>query len=259
MEKRPVLLTTRLAYLVYLNYRVDPALLENHVPSGTSLDLRDGEAILCVVGLLCLDLKLRGVRVPFHQNFEELHLRFLVKRNSLDGIKRGFAFLQRTCAKPLVALVGGALLGARYTVTRMDHSIEREGEAFPKGACVKYRFRSLHRWNRVSVEPRGRADYPVAESEEQFIVERYWGYNALNDGGTIEYLVEHEPWKIWAVENAELRCDITRNFGSAFLSVLERSPDSAFLADGSTTVMRKPRRLDQYLFEPTLQTAPLGA
>src|SRR5262244_2296513 len=76
----PVFLTAEWLNLVLLNYVVSRSLLEPLVPTGTELDLWGGDAYVSVVGFLFSDTRVRGVAIPLHRTFEEVNLRFYVKR-----------------------------------------------------------------------------------------------------------------------------------------------------------------------------------
>ncbi|HEV8147067.1 MAG TPA: DUF2071 domain-containing protein, partial [Bryobacteraceae bacterium] len=71
--------------LVMLNYQVDPALLREFVPTGTELDTFEGRTYVSLVGFRFLGTRVRGIRIPFHQNFEEVNLRFYVRRPHPEG------------------------------------------------------------------------------------------------------------------------------------------------------------------------------
>ena len=63
-----------------LNYIVDPALIKRLIPAGTEIDYENGETFVSVVGFLFLDTRLLGVPIPLHRDFEEVNLRFYVRR-----------------------------------------------------------------------------------------------------------------------------------------------------------------------------------
>ncbi len=78
---------------------------------------------------------------------------------------------------------------------------------------------------------------------EEFITEHYWGYARQRDGGTVEYQVEHPRWRVWPAATHELVCDVDKLYGSAFAESLRKSPDSAFLAEGSAVTVYGGSRL----------------
>jgi uncharacterized protein YqjF (DUF2071 family) len=73
-------LTAEWNNLLLLNYAVDPCLLERFVPAGTELDVFEGRNYLSLVGFEFNRSRIFGFAVPFHQAFEEVNLRFYVRR-----------------------------------------------------------------------------------------------------------------------------------------------------------------------------------
>ena len=89
---------------------------------------------------------------------------------------------------------------------------------------------------------------PAAGSEVEFITDHHWGYTAQPNGGSIEYQVAHPPWPVWEVRNAKLDCDVEAVYGPAFAEALAGEPDSAFVAQGSSVSVSRPRRLPPHDF-----------
>src|SRR5438270_2705983 len=86
-------LTAEWRYLAMVNFVVDPALLRPLVPAGTELDLYEGQTFLSVVGFRFVNTRVFGCAIPFHRNFEEVNLRFYVRRRAEKGWRRGVVFI----------------------------------------------------------------------------------------------------------------------------------------------------------------------
>ncbi len=97
-----------------VNYEVDPKLLEPRVPVGTKLDLQDGKCFVSLVGFMFLDTRVMDFLVPFHINFEEVNLRFYVKRETEDELRRGVVFVKEIVPKSAIAAVARILYGEPY-------------------------------------------------------------------------------------------------------------------------------------------------
>jgi uncharacterized protein len=67
-------LVARWRELAMLNYALDPGVLRDLVPDGCELDLFEGRCFVSVVGFMFLDVRVRGMAVPFHTRFEEVNL-----------------------------------------------------------------------------------------------------------------------------------------------------------------------------------------
>ena len=65
--------------LIMANYPVDPADLRSFLPARTELDYWEGETYVSLVGFQFRDVRVRGLRIPFHTDFPEVNLRFYVR------------------------------------------------------------------------------------------------------------------------------------------------------------------------------------
>jgi uncharacterized protein len=236
-------LTAEWRHLVMLNYAADPALLRPFVPRGTELDAWRGRTFISVVGFLFLDTKVCGLPIPFHRDFEEINLRFYVRRRATDGWRRGVVFVKEIVPRFAIAAVARGVYNERYVARRMSHELELEGGALRRGSALVYSWREPGGWNHVRATIVGDARETVAGSEEEFITEHYWGYAAQRDGGTVEYQVEHPRWRVWQVRDAAFECDPARVYGPQFVDCLSAAPSSAFVAAGSSVAVRRGRRL----------------
>jgi uncharacterized protein YqjF (DUF2071 family) len=223
-----------------LNFAIDPCLLEPHVPSGTELDYFRGQAYVSVVGFQFVNMSVLGVPVPFHRDFEEVNLRFYVIRHAPDGIRRGVVFLREIAPKRLVSVAARWFYNEQYVTMPMRQNVIVPGEE--TDGAIAYEWQYAGRWNGLSVTASGTALHPLAGSEEEFITEHYWGYTRQRDGSTMEYEVEHPPWRVWPASSVHYDCDVEAIYGAAFVPYL-REPASAFVADGSPVRVRRGQRI----------------
>ena len=227
--------------LVMLNYEVEPSILAGQVPAGCELDLWKGHSFVSVVGFQFLRTRVLGVPVPLYRNFEEVNLRFYVRHKSEGEWRRGIVFVRELVPKRAIALVANQVYGENYRALPMRHEVEfsRIGES----NRVSYEWRHNDRWEGVSASFSGDSVLPEDESEETFISEHYWGYANQPGQSTVEYQVEHPRWRVWHAETASLECDASSLYGREFRDVLSGSPSTAFIADGSTVIVRRGRLL----------------
>lgn len=240
-------LTAQWRHLAMLNYEIDPAVLQSRVPRGTELDMRDGKTYVSVVGFVFLRAKVLGVPVPFHRNFEEVNLRFYVRRQVRGEVRRGVAFIKELVPSWAIATLARWAYNENYVALPMRHEIggcDQRGDSDSHGRrSVVYEWRLAARWNSLRFQAAGPAQPLEPGSLEAFIAEHYFGYCMQRDGSTIEYHVEHPPWHVWQAAEATLDCDVTQLYGAEFGEVLSRPPDSAFLADGSHVTVYRPTRM----------------
>ena len=222
-------LTAEWNNLLMLNYTVDRSLLEPLVPSGTELDLFEGKTYLSLVGFEFNRTRVLGFAVPFHQNFEEVNLRFYVRR----GTKRGVVFIRELVPLYFVAAVARWVFNENYSCVPMSHRIDGEVRK------AEYAWRSGSHECVMRIETEGDSFFPPEGSASQFITEHYWGYAAQKGGGSLEYESQHPPWSVWNAKAAGFSGDVNALYGADFAQVLKLEPDSAFLAKGSpVTVFR---------------------
>lgn len=235
-------LTAEWRDLVMLNYEVDPAVLLALLPAGTELDLWQGRALVSVVGFHFRRTRVLGVAIPGHCNFEEVNLRFYVRRRGTEGWRRGVVFVKEIVPRWAIAWVARTLYNENYAALPMRHSIgDRAGDALRN---VSYQWRHDGRWCHLGVVAGGPPGIPPTGSEETFITEHYWGYARQRDGGTLEYQVEHPQWRVSAALEARFECDVAALYGASFAGFLAVPPASAFLADGSPVTVRRGVRLE---------------
>ncbi len=212
-----------------LNYEIDPAVLRPFVPSGTELDSWNGKTYVSMVGFMFLKTKVCGMAIPFHQNFEEINLRFYVRRQGRDGWQRGVVFIKEIVPRVAIAAIARLFYNENYIALATRHTLDTSGE----NVTADYGWRFNGRWNYMRVKTSG-APKPVdVGSLEEFITEHYWGYAAQKNGGCVEYKVEHPRWRIWQTREVAFDCDVEALYGGQFSDCLKANPSSAFLAEGS--------------------------
>ena len=216
-----------------LNYEIDPAVLRPLVPSGTELDNFAGVTYASVVGFRFLKTRVFGIAIPLHQNFDEVNLRFYVRRQVEGGWRRGVVFVRELVPRAAIALVARTVYGEPYSAVRMRHEIE----ITETQAQTEYAWRRRGRWEKLRVAAEGKP-LPVEDgSEEEFITEHYWGYTGRR-GKCSEYQVEHPRWRVWRGLDATLDADISTLYGAPFVDSLTAPPRSAFIAEGSAVTVR---------------------
>jgi uncharacterized protein YqjF (DUF2071 family) len=178
-----------------------------------------------------------GFTVPFHQAFEEVNLRFYVKRLS----KRGVVFVRELVPKFAVAAVARFAFNENYSAVPMSHQFDtRAGDGVVE---AEYAWGSEQDRCIMRIETDKACFIPPDNSLSQFITEHYWGYAAQPSGGCLEYEVQHPRWSVRTAKLASVCGNTARVYGAKFANVLSRNPDSAFLADGSLVTVFKGTRI----------------
>jgi uncharacterized protein len=224
-------LTAEWRMLAMLNWSVPPSLLEAYIPKGTELDFHQGQTYISIVGFLFRDTRLLGIPIPFHRTFEEINLRFYIRRAE----RRAVSFIREIVPRQAIATVARLMYNEPYVALPMRHRIGATEAA--------YAWKHSGQWIELSVKGEGQPASLIPGAHEEFIAEHYWGYCPQRDGGTIEYKVQHPPWRIWQSKETKLSPEAASFYPPAFAEILNRTPDSAFLADGSPVTVSHPSRI----------------
>jgi uncharacterized protein YqjF (DUF2071 family) len=228
-------LTAKWQDLVMANYEVAPELLEDFVPKGATLDFHDGKCFVSLVAFMFLDTRVLGVPIPFHINFEEVNLRFYVKRETGDETRRGVVFVKEIVPRLAIATVARVFYGEPYEAWKMSHQ-KKENELI----YVWWKRDNAHH---IKVEIGENTGVPAENSHGEFIIEHYWGYTKRGENRTDEYKVEHPKWELFDVKNQEIKCDFKTLYGERFAHLSNAKPYSVFMAKGSPVAVYKGAKL----------------
>jgi uncharacterized protein len=231
MEK--IFLTARWEKLLMANYAVDPAALLPYLPAHVELDLWEGRAMASMVGFLFCDTRIKGIAFPFHRNFEEVNLRFYVKRRVGDEWHRGVVFISEIVPKPAIVWVANTLYNEHYTWMPMRNQINMQ-----EALSVQYDWKYKRQWNRLSATAAIETEPIAIGSEAEFILEHYWGYSRINNTTTRQYQVQHPRWRIHPVRSFEFEANTGLLYGDAFAGLAKQTPQSVFLAEGSAVSVK---------------------
>ncbi len=233
-------LTADWRHVAMLNYEVDPRVLAPLLPKGAELDSLGGRHFVSLVGFLFLDTHILGLPAFFHQNFEEVNLRFYVRRQVGDESRAGVVFIRELVPLPLVSEMAKLTYNEPYRTVPMQHAlVETNG----KLQGVEYQFGEPRHQCRFALHVDGSVEDLRPGSEEEFLAHRGWGYTRQRDGGTIEYRVEHPRWRVWPNARWELEGPLGDFYDAPFADILSGTPALAFVADGSGVSVHMPERI----------------
>ena len=225
--------------LVFANYAIDPSVLKKYVPPGTELDLWEGKCFVSLIGFMFLNTRLLGVKIPFHSNFEEVNLRFYVKRFENNAWKRGVVFIKEIVPKPALTFVANTLYKEHYETLPMQHKWEKN----TKNRAVVYQWKKNEQWHSFKVIAALESSEIIKNSETEFITEHYWGYAKVSNFRTNEYEVTHPKWRHYKIESTEINVDFGAVYGSDFEFLSCVQPNSVMLAEGSKITVERKRVL----------------
>jgi uncharacterized protein len=215
--------------IIMANYEIDPNILIPFLPKGVELDLFNGKCYASLVGFMFKKTKIFNVPIPFFGNFEEINLRFYVKRKEGTVLKRGVVFINETIPYPIVAWTANKLYNEHYTVVPTKHKIIEE-ELLKK---VEFKWLLNKKWNSIAVTTATTSEKMKPNSLESFIYEHYYGYTKINENKTEEYKLQHPSWKTSEVFDYKIECDFETMYGKSFSFLNQTNPEAVFIADGS--------------------------
>ncbi len=223
--------------LAIINYEISPEVLIKYLPKGTELDFYQGKCYLSLVGFMFLNTKLLGLPIPFHRNFEEVNLRFYVKKKEGNEWKRGVVFIKEIVPKPALSFVANSIYKENYKTMPMKNSIHEKG----KELLIKYSWKDKS-WHSIEITAENERLKMETNSEFEFITEHYFGFTKKGNK-TSEYEVCHPKWDYYFIKDHQLEIDFEKIYGKDFGFLSHQKPISVMLAEGSEIEVKTKRYL----------------
>ncbi|MGK4569354.1 YqjF family protein [Flavobacterium sp. 3HN19-14] len=195
--------------LALINYEINPQVLKKYVPFGTEIDFWNGKCYVSLVGFLFHDTRVIGLAVPFHTDFEEVNLRFYVKRFENGKWKRGVVFIKEIVPKRAIALIANLLFKEHYYTMKMSNSYVETAHSH----TFTYNWFSKKHRNFIEVETKKEPSPILPNSEAEFITEHYFGYTKFTESKTFEYEVTHPGWRQYEVIRFDMDVHFEYNYG----------------------------------------------
>ena len=222
-------LTAEWRRLAFANYSIDPEILKPFVPFKTELDLYKGTCFVSLVGFMFRNVKLLGMKIPGHINFEEVNLRFYVRFKENGLWKRGVVFIKEIVPKHVISFVANTVYNEVYETRKMNHIWEENNGELR----TAYRWKNKQQWFSFEIISEKGARPITQNSQDEFITEHYWGYNKTSKNKTTEYEVTHPKWDVYDVKNYTIETDFAKEYGEEFRFLNAATPASVMLAEGS--------------------------
>lgn len=229
--------------LAIANYEIDQNLLSEFLPFGTELDLWNDRCYVSLVGFMFKNTKLLGLKIPYHINFEEVNLRFYVKRFENNEWKRGVVFIKEIVPKMALTLVANTVYYENYETMPMSH-LWSENKEF---RLVSYHWRKKGKDHSIKVIADKESKEIEPDSETEFITEHYWGYAKVSSNKSNEYEVTHPRWQAYEVQEYEINVDFGMVYGRQFEFLNQQEPVSVMLAEGSEITVEAKKTIRKQL------------
>lgn len=222
-------LTANWTNLINITYAVDPAMLMPYLPKGVKLDVLDGKAFVSLVPFDFTDTRSLGIKFPFHVNFPEINFRFYV---NFQG-KRGVVFISEFVSKRIIAAIARNFYYEQYKFTELK-SIVAKNE---KEIKVKHILKKGSKIFEVEAAAEDNLYFPDKNSKEFFFEERFYGYSKNSEGETMEFRVEHTPWRLFSLKSYNINFDYGFLLGKEWSFLNDAAPESVMLINGSSVKM----------------------
>ena len=216
------------------NYAIDPAVLTPYLPSGVELDFHEGKTYVSLVGFMFRKTSLFKIPIPLMGTFEEVNLRFYVKRIIGNEVRRGVVFISETVPFQIVAKLANSLYKEHYITIPTRH----KWEISDTKKHIEYSWKMKGTWNSLTVNALTTNRTMTPGSLEEFIFEHYYGYTKVSNTETQEYKVEHPKWNTNEVLDYEVNCDFGKMYGNDFAFLSKARPDSVVISEGSPVAVK---------------------
>jgi len=142
-------LTAKWQQLIMANYIVPEHILLPYLPKGLELNLYNGKAYVSLVGFLFKDIKIARIPILGLGTFEEINLRFYVKRSiDKDSLQHGVVFINETIPYKPVAWLANRLFNEHYTVVKTKHAWHINNNEKE----IIYQWKKEKTWNSIQIK-----------------------------------------------------------------------------------------------------------
>ena len=222
-------LKARWENLIMANYTIDTEVLLPFLPAGVEIDLYDGKAYVSLVGFIFKRSRIFNVPIPLMGTFEEVNLRFYVKRKVGDTYRRGVVFINETVPFRPVAWLANKLYKEHYITIPTKHDLVLDQSS----KSIQYEWKVGESWNHIKVKATRNSREMNPGSLEEFIFEHYYGYTKISDSVSQEYKINHPRWLVNDVNEESVNCDFSQMYGPHFSDLNNKNPVSVITAEGS--------------------------
>ncbi len=230
------LLTAHWINLLTATYETNKNFLEKFLPAKTELNDWNGKYFMSLVGFMFLKPAVFGIPSPFYRSFEEINLCFYVRHKERNKWRNGVVFIKEIAPALIIGQTAAWLYKETFISMPMKHAFYEDNEF----RNIKYACKTNHEWDHLYLKTTKSDCEPGEGSIESFIRDHYWGYTKAGRDKTLEFQVEHRPWKIFPPQSFEMNLDIKNIYGEEFEEYFVQTPLTSFLMDGSFTKVSWP-------------------
>ena len=206
--------------IVVVNFEIDPKILAPYTPPKTEIDFFNGIAFVSLIARTVKKVKPGNYPIFFSRPFEQIQLRFYVKRTGAEGERRGICLIKDYLPKRKLSLLMNRLFKHSFTQVPIQHDSTNFESTKPDDLpSAEYRWQINDHWNHIKVVARSQMRHQQKETKESFVLDHHWGYTQ-NSGKTFEYYVEYPTWAMWDAQSGSFECDTEQVFGRRLLDII---------------------------------------
>lgn len=200
MKPTKTFMTGKWEHLILSTYQVDSKILEPYLPQNTEIDLHKGKALISIVAFTFSKVRFFGIKVPFHQNFGQINFRFYVK-SKIDG-RKGVVFIKEFAPKPLIALTANLFYNEPYYYKNVQFKINKGNNKIN----LTYKHKKINLTVHSTLETKSLKPNTL----EYFVTERYVAFIKSHKRKTLQYKINHKPWKLYKSSNIDIDHNILK-------------------------------------------------
>ncbi len=203
--------------LLFMHWRIDPAVMAGLLPGGLKPDCFDGSAWLAVVPFTMRDVYPRHTfAVPGLSHFAELNVRTYVE----VGGRPGVLFFSLDAANPIAVEIARRWYQLPYLNAKMSLREQADGWIDYSSSRTDSRGRSAEL--RLRYRPTGLVYRSRPGTLEWFLTERYCLYTFNAKGQLMRGEIHHEQWPL---QRAEAEIDVNTLGQSAGFDIVGTQPE----------------------------------
>jgi uncharacterized protein YqjF (DUF2071 family) len=127
------------------------------------------------MGFIFKRSRIFNIPIPLMGTFEEVNLRFYVKRKVDDTYRRGVVFINETVPFRPVAWLANKLYKEHYITIPTKHDLVLDQSS----KSIQYQWKVGENWNHIKVKATRNSREMERGSLEEFIFEHYYGYTKI--------------------------------------------------------------------------------
>lgn len=226
--------------LLQLVYSVPASAIQALLPEGLEPELKNGKAQLILSALEFRQTKVKGLKIPFHVNFPEIHLKTRVRRGNQSGV----FFIRQIVPKHCIAVVARRIYHEPYESFPIEFTLQampgsEEGTTIEELTCKLWK-----KDKTLEVRAFIESSLQEGDSSEDFYEnlppETLIGFGTNDKGELSTYTMEQKALKAIKVEEWSMTGDLNGIFEDSFPEGFSEYPDEVLFIQGQSVKITQP-------------------